>query len=333
MRPALLTALSVLLLPATASSQTGAVRGSSSGTLLIGNKGENSLSLVDLRSGREVRRVPTGRMPHEIALSPDGRRAAVVAYGGRTIEIYALPGAERVQTVELGENARPHGLLWLPDNRLLATAEGRDALAIVDMNGRTPRVREMATGAEGSHMVAVSPDRTRAYVANMGAGTVGVFDLRQRARLREIPAGSQPEGLAVSPDGRRLWVADRAGDTLRVIDTGSFRELAALPTGKTPIRVAISPDGRHAVTSDFGAAALSLFDARTMRPVGTIPVGRPGSQQVTILFSRDGRRLYVAETGTDTVAELDFPSGRVLRRLPAGKNGDGLGLSPLVAAQ
>lgn len=333
MRPTLLAVLPILLLPATAASQTGTTRGSPSGTLLIGNKGEDSLSLVDLRSGREVRRVPTGRMPHEIAISSDGRRAAVVAYGGRTIEVYALPGGEPVQTIELGENARPHGLLWLPDNRLLATAEGRDALAIVDMGGRTPRVREIATGAKGSHMVAVSPDHTRAYVTNMGAGTVGVIDLLQHARLHDIPVGSQPEGLAVSPDGRRLWVADRAGDTLRVIDTASFRELAVLPTGKTPIRVAISPDGRHAVTSDFGAAALSLFDARTMRPVGTIPVGRPESQQVTILFSRDGRRLYVAETGTDTVAELDFRSGRVIRRLPAGKNGDGLGLSPLNAAR
>ena len=54
------------------------------GTLLVGNKGENMLSFIDLASGRELGRAPTGNMPHEIAISPNGRQAAVVAYGETT---------------------------------------------------------------------------------------------------------------------------------------------------------------------------------------------------------------------------------------------------------
>lgn len=81
------------------------------GTLLIGNKGEDSLSLVDLATGREVRRVETGEAPHEIALSPDGAQAAVVAYGGRAIDLFELPSARRLSSIDLGENARPHGLV------------------------------------------------------------------------------------------------------------------------------------------------------------------------------------------------------------------------------
>lgn len=319
MRP---LALILLALAAPAAAQT-------SGTLLIGNKGENTLSLVDLATGREVRRVPTGKAPHEIALSPDSRRAAVVAYGGQTIDVFELPSARRVQTIDLGPDARPHGLLWLSDGRIVATAEGRDALMLVDPAASPPRVTGIATGAEGSHMVAVSPDRTRAYVANMGSGTVGVFDLAASAKLRDIPAGKQPEGIALTPDGRRLWVADRSGDTVRVFDTADFREVAAAPTGKTPIRVAITPDGRHAVVSNFGAGSLSVFDAATARLARTVPVGGPGFQQVTILFSPDGSRLYAAETGIDRVAEIDFATGRVLGRLPAGDQGDGLAISPL----
>jgi DNA-binding beta-propeller fold protein YncE len=48
--------------------------------------------------------------------------------------------------------------------------------------------------------------------------------------------------------------------------------------------------------------------------------------QVTLLFGGDGSRLYVAETATNTVAEVDFASGQVLRRLPAGEGGDGLAI-------
>lgn len=316
-----------LLLTASATAQDSPPS-APAGTLLIGNKGEDTLSLVDLESGRELRRVPTGRMPHEVALSPDGRRAALVNYGGRTIKLFELPGAARVGAIDLGERARPHGLIWLRDGRLVATAESRGALVVVDLAAPAPRVAEIATGAEGSHMVAVSPDGARAYVANMGSGTVGVFDLGTRAKLRDLPAGAQPEGLALSPDGRRLWVADRAGDAVRAFDTAPFAEVARAGTGRTPIRVALTPDGQAVVTSNYGAGTLTVLDAATARPTRTVRVGGPATQQVTILFSRDGRRLYVAETGVDRVAELDFATGRVLRRLPAGRNGDGLAIGP-----
>jgi DNA-binding beta-propeller fold protein YncE len=56
-----------------------------------------------------------------------------------------------------------------------------------------------------------------------------------------------------------------------------------------------------------------------------------GSQeagQVTIILSPDGKRVYAAETGRNQVAEVDLASGKVLRRLPAGKNGDGLAIAP-----
>ncbi len=45
---------------------------------------------------------------------------------------------------------------------------------------------------------------------------------------------------------------------------------------------------------------------------------------MTLVFSGDGSRLYAAETATNTIAEIDFASGRVLRRLPTGDGGDGL---------
>ncbi|MGZ8349755.1 MAG: YncE family protein, partial [Allosphingosinicella sp.] len=55
--------------------------------------------------------------------------------------------------------------------------------------------------------------------------------------------------------------------------------------------------------------------------------GEQEAGQVTILFSSDGRRLYAAETGRDRIAEVELESGRVLRRLPAGRNGDGLAIA------
>lgn len=318
-------ALALALTASTATAQSGA-----SGTLLVGNKGENSLSFVDLATGREVARRETGKMPHEIAISPDGRHAAVVSYGGKSIDIFDIGSKERVRTIDLGANEGPHGLLWLTDGRLVATTERSQSLTIVDTrNG--DKVTAIPTGQEGSHMVAVSPDARRAFVANMGSGSVSVIDLQRGTKLRDIPAGKEPEGIALSPDGKQLWVADRSGDVVRVFDAASLKPLGEVATGETPIRVLVSPDGRTAITSNYGAGTLTLIDTATRQVRQTLPVsGNPEFDQVTILFAPDGRRLYVAETGIDRIAEVDLATGKVLGRLPAGKNGDGLGIAPPV---
>ncbi len=67
-----------------------AVHSRASGTLIIGNKGEDTLSYVDLADGRQLARPKTGPNPHEVAVSPDGSQAAVVAYGGHTVDAFDI---------------------------------------------------------------------------------------------------------------------------------------------------------------------------------------------------------------------------------------------------
>src|SRR5687768_3649972 len=146
------------------------------GTLLVGNKGEHTVSFIDLATGRELGRSPTGRMPHEIAISPDGRQAAVVAYGARSIDIFDIATRERLRSIDLSPNDGPHGIAWLPDGRILATTERSQSLTIVDTR-RNDAVTAIPTGQRGTHMVAVSPDFRRAFTANIADGSVSVLDL------------------------------------------------------------------------------------------------------------------------------------------------------------
>lgn len=295
--------------------------------LLIGNKGENSLSFVDLGSGRELGRSATGRSPHEIAVSPDREQAAVVAYGGTTVDIFDVASRAKLKTIDLVPNAGPHGIVWLPDGRLVITTERSQSVAIVDPAAGTVTA-SIPTGQKGTHMVAVSNDGRTAYTANIGSGTVSVLDLAAGRKLRDIAVGGKPEGIALSTDGRTLWVADLDAPRVQAFDTTSFDKIAEVATGDVPIRVAASPDGRWIVTSNVGSGSLTVIDAATRARVRDIAVsGVEEAGQVTILFSADGRRLYAAETGRDTVAEIDLASGQVLRRLPAGKNGDGLAIA------
>ncbi|MEL6874713.1 MAG: YncE family protein [Pseudomonadota bacterium] len=310
--------------------ESGPAPSEKSGMLLIGNKGEDTLSFVDLETGEEISREATGKEPHEIAISPDSRLAAVVSYGGESIDLFDTSARKKVETIMLSPNRRPHGIAWLNDGRIVTTTEGSDTITVVSPpDGETGKrtITSVSTAQKGSHMLAVSPSRDRIYVSNMQSGTVSVIDFRKKRKITDLTAGREPEGLALTPNGKRLLVADRQEDILYVFDTESLTEITALETGKFPIRVAVSPDGRLAVTSNLGDGALGLYDLEKLEPMPPIIVsGDPRAAQVTILFSEDGKTIYAAETGTNRVAEVNIESGTVVRRLPAGTRGDGLGI-------
>ena len=295
-------------------------------TLLAGNKAENTVSFIDLATGKERARLPTGPMPHEIAVSPDGRTAAVVAYGAKQIDLYDVAGAKHLRAIDLGTNERPHGIAWLKSGRILATTEGSSTLSLIDP--KSGKVDSVATGAKGSHMVAVTPDERRAFVSNLGSRNVSAIDLAKRAKIADLSAGEEPEGIALTPDGRELWVANRGDDTVMLFDAATLKPLATIQVGDMPIRLAISPDGRTAVTSDLLDGGLTLIDVRSRKPTRKLKVsGDPAAMQVTIMFANDGKRLYAAETGKAQIAEVDLATGKLLRTLAAGKGADGLGYS------
>lgn len=326
--PTALAALFVLgCAPAEEGAPAAADPAAVSGTLLIGNKGEDSLSFVDLATGRELGRAATGPMPHEIAVSPDGAQAAVVAYGGHSIDIFDIASRTRLRTIDLSPNAGPHGIVWLEGGRIVVTAERSRSLAIVDTR-RGDAVSAVETGQEGTHMVAVAPDGRRAFTANIASGTVSVIDLAGGRKLADVAVGGRPEGIALTPDGRTLWVGDLEGARVQAYDAASLERLGEVATGPVPIRVAASPDGRWIVTSNHGDGSFTLIDAETRSAARTIAVsGERAAAQVTILFSPDGRRIYAAETGRDRIAEVELSTGRVLRRIAAGRQGDGLAIA------
>ncbi len=295
--------------------------------LLIGNKGEDTVSFVDLASGKELGRAPTGKAPHEIAISPDGKQAAVVAYGGKTIDLFDVATRAKLKTIDLAPNEGPHGIAWLKDGRIVVTTERSQSLAIVDPAAGAV-VKSIKTDQQGTHMVAVTADGRTAFTANIPAGSVSVIDLSVGRKLRDIPVGGRPEGIALAENDRTLWVGDLEGARVQAFDTKSFAKIAEVKTGGVPIRVATSPDGKWVVTSNLGTGGLTVIEAATRKKARDIVLsGEEQAGQVTILFAPDGRRLYAAETGRNAVAEVDLTTGKVLRRLPAGKNGDGLAIA------
>ena len=302
-------------------------------TLFVAAKRGNTLSKIDLATGREVLRLPSCANPHELATSPDGRHVALACYGGTSVDVFRTSDLERVASIDLGANARPHGIVWHANGDLFATAEGRQSIFwLREPLGDTREVFEFGTGKQGSHMIAVSPDARTAWTTDLGSRTVTRIDLVTRRAPLSVTVGEEPEGISLSPDGTTLWVSARGSNQAFALDPQTMEVRQTVATGRFPLRIAVRPQGDVAVTSDLQDGSLSVIDTATSKVIRTIAVSGPAEAearfQVTILWSADGKRIYVAETGTNTVAEVDYATGKVLRRLPGGEGGDGMAILP-----
>lgn len=327
----------------------GGSRAAGSGTLVVLNKAEATASLIDLDSGQVVVTVPTGEGPHEVAVSPDGRLAVACNYGtrpspGSTLTVIDVPGARVLKTIDLAEYRRPHGVAWLPDGRhVLVTSEESRKLLTVDV-GEGKVVSTVDTDQETSHMVAVTADGTRAFVANIGSGSVTAIDLQARRRLANIPTGRGAEGITVTPDGRQVWVTNRDADTVCVIDIASLEVIATLESKAFPIRAKATPDGKHVLVSNARSGDLAVFETVGRKEARRIPMKLTASQTqgrlfagefgessvpIGILIRPDGKRAYVAHANADAISIVDLEKWEAIGTLTAGKEPDGLAYSPL----
>ena len=319
------------------------------GTLIVLDKSDATASLHSDRGGPARLRLPTGTGPHEVAVSPDGKSAVVCDYGeqqaGSSLTVLDLQNWTVLRTIDLGEYRRPHGIAWQADGRhVVVTVEQNQAILRVDVEqGKV--VRAFPTEARASHMLVLTPDGMRAFVANISSGSVTAIDLVEGAILAQIETGDGAEGIAITPDGKQVWVGNRAADTLSVIDSEWLEVRATLPCATFPIRVEITPDGARALVSNANSGDVAVFDVATHKELARIPMqleAVEGSQErlfgdqfgaspvpVGIEIAADGKRAWVANTNADLVTVLDLESLKVIDRIPTGRQPDGMAWSPL----
>jgi YVTN family beta-propeller protein len=306
------------------------------GTLIVLNKSDHEAALVHPDTFTVLARIPTGKGPHEAAVSPDGRTAYVTNYGsfaifkegerprmepGRSITVIDLPSRTVKDTFDLGDFRQPHGIAVSRNGRLLwVTVEGSQA--VLELDAASGKVlRSWITAQNVSHMVEPTPDEKKLYVANIGSGSVTVIN-RATDEVKSIPTGAGAEGIAATGDGKQVWVTNRGSNTISVLDTVADQVVVSFESGGTmPIRVKFTVDGRQAWVSNARSNTVTVFDAATRAQVGKIEVG---AVPVGIQMTPDGKRAFVANTNDNKVTVMDVASRRVLSSFVPGTEPDGM---------
>ncbi|AWV06956.1 YncE family protein [Marilutibacter maris] len=315
------------------------------GELLVGNKSADTVWFLSREDGRRTAVAETGAGPHEIAVSPDRRRAVVTNYGGRTpghtLTVLDLVDGAAARTIELGDHGRPHGLRFLPGNRRVAvTTEDSGSLLVVDLDagsGDDPVEAAIDVGDGMGHMVALSDDGEVAYVSKIAAGTVSRIDLKRARKTGERASGEGAEGIAYRRGHGELWVSNRAADTVTVHDPDTLEVTHTLQSKGFPIRVVFTADARHALVTNARAAELAVFDADSRKRVATIGLSGDDERYQETLLGRAALpigviadptrpRVYVAISGADEIAVVDTGTWQVIERWRTGREPDALGV-------
>jgi YVTN family beta-propeller protein len=315
----------------TAAATQAAAPAAAQSLLLVLNKADNSLAMVDPSTMQVVARVPVGVGPHEVATSADGRTAYVANYGtqqvlGDSISVIDIAARRELKKIDLGALKRPHGIAER-DGKIYFTSELSRAVARLDP--ATERVDwVMGTGQRIGHMLVVHPKRKVVYTINMLDDNVSVLELDKGGepgpppRITHVAVGKTPEGADISPDGRELWVGHNGDGGVSIIDTETNKVKETFKSGGVPIRLKFTPDGKYVLISNPQGGDLAIFDAATRRELKRLPVGEAA---VGVLVAPDGRRAFVATMASGKVFQINLENMTVAGSVETGKGPDGLG--------
>lgn len=317
------------------------------GTVIVTNMNDHTATVIDAASNRVLATLPTGEGPHEVAVSHDGRWAAVSNYGARgkpgsTLTLIDLEHLAVARTVSLAPHQRPHGIAFLPGDTLVAvTSETSQAVLLVDL--RTNQVAAaVPTKGRLSHMLALVPDGSRIFTGNIGDAAVSELDPSRREHLRTFPVGKADEGIAVSPDGKTVWSGSNADSTVVVVDVRLGRAVDTLRGFGMPYRLAATPDGRRVVVTDPEKSQIWIVTAATRKREALIDVAADSLVATTevagsaapegVAVSRDGRWAFVTLQGRNRMVTIDLGRAAIVGWAVTGNWSDGIAYSPRVVA-
>jgi YVTN family beta-propeller protein len=305
-----------------------AVAQTPSPALLVLEKSDNSLAIVDPATLQIVARVPAGPDPHEIVASADGKLAYISNYGGsdsalNTISVIDLAAGKVLTPINLGALHSAHGLAFA-GGKLYFTAETNKVVGRYDPATQSVDL-VLGTGQDRTHMVAVSESLDRIVTSNVSSGTISIIEqVSQPSGGFGPPPGSNGPGSAPSAGGPPPGMSPPPGGprkTWRVTN---------VPAGRGAEGFDVSPDGKEIWAANAQDATMTIIDTASKRVTQTLPISLRGANRLK--FTPDGRRVLIAGGGGGTAGSslvvMDTATRKEVKQLNLGGGAAGILIVP-----
>jgi DNA-binding beta-propeller fold protein YncE len=306
--------LSALLLPLLL---VGAKVAAAAGLAFVVNSGAASVSLVDMSSEKEVRRIPLLREPHHLALSPDGHSLLIGDTVGNEM-LFLDPATAALQ--KRVPVADPYQLGFSPNGKfLVVNGLARNQVDVYDA-ASMQLVKRFPIASMPSHLD-YAPDSSRVFVSLQGTDSLVAIDLNKLAVLWTAKVGKTPAG--VMWHNGKVLVANMGTDYVAVVDPTDGRVVGHVETGKGAHNLFLSPDGKIIWVNNRVGGTTTSVDAATLAVMRSYRI--PGGPD-DIAFAPDGR-LWITRRWAEKVAVMDPKTGDY-QTIDVGRSPHGIFLNP-----
>jgi YVTN family beta-propeller protein len=287
---------------------------------------ENRLLVVDLPSGRVVRRIPVARDPEDLATQGNGGEIVVVSTAAGKVTL--LNGETLRPLKVLTGFTSPHIAAIAPDGQhAYVTDDARGTVTAIDLANL--RVTGTVHVGAGAHHICFDPKNQFAWVAlGESARMLVVLSTQDIAHPRlagHFPPAFPVHDLACSPNRGRFWLTSATGSDVTLVDGFDQGVVFRVPVGPPPQHVVLQ--GRYAyLTSGYGDI-IEQVDANTGRilaraasPYGSFELAADGRYVVTSSLLRGTLAIYTPQLKLLRVVHLAPATREVALSSPAGRN-------------
>jgi len=294
--------------------------------LFVLNSLDADISVVDPVSFREIKRIPTGKQPHHLYLTPDNKSFVVANALGDSLT-FLDPQTAEVQRVLRGISD-PYHLRFSPDMKWFVTAGNRLNYVSLyhwvpsDANSPIQLVKRIPAPKTPSHLN-IDSKSSVVYASLQDSDQLMAIDLATQAPRWEIKVGHQPADLFLSPDDKTLFLALTGDDKVEVYDVAGAapRLIKRITTGLGAHSFRNVGDHRHVLVSNRAGNTISKIDMQSLAVVDTY-IAPSGPDDMEIL--PDGHTLIFTSRWAGKLTQLDMNTHRIVRQLKVGRSPHGV---------
>lgn len=294
--------------------------------IFVLNSLDATVSVVDPLKYTELRRIPVGKEPHHLYLTPD-EKSLLVANAASDSLTFIDPVTAQVQRTVTGISD-PYQLRFSPDMKWFVTLANR--LNHVDIyrwqpdNAAEPLklVKRIATGKTPSHQW-IDSKSSVVYATMQDSDELVAVDLATQSIRWRVPTGKMPADVYLTADDRFVFVGLTGDRFVEVYDVsaGPARLVKRIETGEGAHAFRAKGDKRHLFVSNRVANTVSLIDTQTQAVVSQLP--GPGGPDCMELLA-DGKTLLLSSRWARKLTYIDIEKKQVIRQIDVGRSPHGV---------
>jgi PQQ-dependent catabolism-associated beta-propeller protein len=210
--------------------------------------------------------------------------------------------------------ARPRGMLFSPDHKLLYVAcGGVNRIDIIDVAAM--KVISHLGPIDDPETFDIDNKGERLFISNEDAGELSIYDLLSKHLVKSIKVGLEPEGVLLNPDDTKVYVASEGSNLVSVVDIASSHRLD-IGTDTRPRRFALTPDNKELWVSTELAGRVNIIDVATNKVTGHVDFLPPGMRKedvspVALVIDKTGTSAFVTLGRANHVGVVDVKSRQV----------------------